>query len=283
MKRLFALSLALIMIAAMSLPAFADDGSMEFIYDVADILTYEEWEKLEEKASEIFNTYGIPAYIVIVDDYTYYGSGEIWSVADEIWEANEFGVPGSYERNDGFMLLMSMDERDFDNGSYGKGQEILTDYGKLVIEDDFLGYFRNDNWYAGFDDYLDGIEYCIKQYNSGEAIDGDIGDYGYNDDGVYVGTRQKGFTPMEIIITALASLGIPGIVVGIGQSKMKNVRKKREASDYVVPGSMRLSKQFDIFTHTTQVRRRIESERSGGGGGGSFHSGGGSSHHSGKF
>ncbi|MBQ4370690.1 MAG: hypothetical protein II784_06780, partial [Oscillospiraceae bacterium] len=55
---------------------------------------------------------------------------------------------------------------------------MLTDYGKLVIEDDFLGYFRNDNWYAGFDAYLSGIEYCITQYNSGTPVDGDIGEYG---------------------------------------------------------------------------------------------------------
>ena len=63
---------------------------------------------------------------------------------------------------------------------------------------------------------------------------------------------------------------------------MKNVRKKYEASDYIVPHSMRLTRQQDIFTHITQSRRRIERESSSGGGG-SFHSGGGSSHHSGKF
>ncbi|MBR0063663.1 MAG: TPM domain-containing protein [Oscillospiraceae bacterium] len=283
-KKLFALALALLMLAALAIPALADstDGKMVYIIDDADILTYDEWQSLEEKAEKLYAEYGIPAYIVIVDDYTDYGSGGIWSVADAIWDANELGIPGDYERADGFMLLMSMSERDFDNGSYGKGQVILTDYGKLIIEDDFLGYFRNDNWYAGFDAYLSGIEYCITQYNSGTPVDGDIGEYGYNENGEYVGKREKGFTLGEMLITALASLGIPGIVVGIGQAKMKNVRKKYEASDYIVPHSMRLTRQQDIFTHITQSRRRIERESSSGGGG-SFHSGGGSSHHSGKF
>lgn len=282
-KKLFALALALLMLACLAIPALADstDGKMVYVIDIADILTYEEWQSLEKKAEDLFAQYGIPAYVVVVDDFTEYGSGGIWSVADGIWDGSELGVPGDFERADGFMLLMSMDDRDFDNGAYGKGQLILTDYAKLVIEEDFLGYFRNDNWYAGFEAYLSGVEYCITQFNAGTPVDGDIRDYGYDENGEYVG--KKGFTPGEMLITALASLGVPGIVVGIGQYKMKSVRKKHEASEYVVPNSMRLTRQMDIFTHVTQTRRKIESSSSSGGGGGSFHSGGGSSHHSGKF
>lgn len=63
---------------------------------------------------------------------------------------------------------------------------------------------------------------------------------------------------------------------------MKTVHQKVEANEYVAPGGLQLSKQYDRYTHTTETRTKISSDSDSGGSTSSC-SGGGGSGRSGKF
>jgi uncharacterized protein len=70
------------------------------------------------------------------------------------------------------------------------------------------------------------------------------------------------------------------IVTAVLRRQLKSVRPKGGASDYVRPGSMRVTKANEIFLYRNVTRRsKPKSSSSGGGGGGGSRSGGSS----GKF
>ncbi len=53
----------------------AESVGMGYIFDVSDMLTYEEWEKLESRARDISKRQHCGVYFALVDDYTDYGEG----------------------------------------------------------------------------------------------------------------------------------------------------------------------------------------------------------------
>ena len=75
-------------------------------------------------------------------------------------------------------------------------------------------------------------------------------------------------------------MGIGMIITAIMRSKLKSVRFKNQAMDYVRPGSMQVTESRDIFLYRnvtcTKKQERVESSSSGSGGstrskgGGSF-------------
>lgn len=77
---------------------------------------------------------------------------------------------------------------------------------------------------------------------------------------------------IRIGIILLIPLILAGIVLLVMQQKMKSVADAAEASAYVA-GDLELLEQTDMFSHQTEVRRKIEeddsdetSSRSSGGG-----------------
>ena len=81
---------------------------------------------------------------------------------------------------------------------------------------------------------------------------------------------------------AEGSSSLAGALVG-GKRSMKTVHQKVEANEYVAPGGLQLSKQYDRYTHTTEVRSKISSSDDSSSSGTSSCSGGGGSGRSGKF
>lgn len=280
MKKLFSLTLIVLLIAALAIPVFAADGEpMNYVIDTVGLISDSEFYALEARAEDISDQYELAVRIVIVDDYTNYGSGAIWDVAEHIFFQNDLGYGNT---GNGVMLLLSMDERDFDLRSFEDARDVLTDYGILQVEDAFLPDLGNNNWYLGFSHFLDAIEEVFESAADGEVVDGYV-DYDYYNDTPPTYTRRSGVTAGRLA----AILGIPsaiaGIFCGTQSAKMKSVHKKHDASQYIQPDSMNLTVVQDIFTHTTQTRVKIESSSGSSGGGGGFHSSSSSSGHSGKF
>ena len=85
-----------------------------------------------------------------------------------------------------------------------------------------------------------------------------------------------------IAIAVVASCLLSGAICLFLKRSMKTVHQKVEANEYVAPGGLQLSKQYDRYTHTTETRTKISSDSDSGGGTSSC-SGGGGSGRSGKF
>ena len=150
------------------------------------------------------------------------------------------------------------------------------------LEDGFLDDFRNDDWYGGFCDYIDGCADLL----SGESYTGSDSDYTYSPG--HDADVDPGFSAPSLLrnlgIALVISCVIALIVCLILKAKMRSVRRQTEARAYVTPAGLHLTRRDDVYTHTTTTRRKIErdNDHHSGGGGSSF-SGGGGHGRSGSF
>lgn len=288
-KRIFSFVIVFAVLFSVCFFAFADDLTRTagyHVYDEADLLSDSEWQRLEQKASEISERYKCDLYVVTVEDFTDYTDDyDVLTAAQNIYEKMDFGYGVG---KDGQMLLLSMDDRDFALIAYGNfGNEAFTDYGKDLVIDAFLDDFRNNDWYGGFEDYLDECEYLLEEASNGTPVDILIPDDPYTPYEPYKPTWEdyvRRFLFM-LLPSSLASL----IVCSILRSKSKTVHIATNANRYVDDG-LRLFNSSDIFLHRSQTRRRIETENrvsmsSGGGShyGGTTVNSSGFSGKSGKF
>ena len=236
-------------------------ADMNYIFDLSDQLSYEEWAELEARAADISQRHGCGVYAAFVDDFTEYGGGnDVYKTTYQLYHASELGMGAD---RDGIIILLSMDERDYAMFVYGDHAEYAFDrYGQKELEDAFLGYFGDNDWYGGVSHYLDTCDEYLTRAEEGKPV-------------------RKNTLPMYLIVVA-ASCAIAGGICLMLKWQMKTVHKKAEANEYVAAGGLNLTKQYDRYTHTTETRRKIHDDSDSDSGTSSC-SGGGGSGRSGKF
>lgn len=251
MKRKIAVSLALALLLCMLLSSAAyAQGETGHVADGAGLLSQSEREKLEKAAEDISAKYRCGIYIVTVEDYRAYTGGDVTACAEAIYKSEDLGYG---PERDGVLLLLSMEDRDYSLIAYGAfGNAAFTDYGKERLSDEFLDDFSEDEWFSGFEDYLDVSARFMAAAREGSPVDrGSRGEMG-------LGTK--------LLIIVLAPCLIALGVCLVFRMQMKTAREKSAAHEYVTPGSENLRIREDIFTHRTQQRVRIPKQNSSGGG-----------------
>lgn len=235
---------------------------MKYIFDISDLLTFDEWEKLEARAADISQRHGCGVYVAFVDDFTKYGDGnDVYKTTYQIYHSNELGMG---ENRDGIIILLSMAERDYAMFVYGTYAETaFNSYGQEKLEKAFLGNFKEDDWYGGVSNYLSTCDEYLTRADAGKPV------------------RES--PALLIAIAVVASCLLSGAICLFLKRSMKTVHQKVEANEYVAPGGLQLSKQYDRYTHTTEVRSKISSSDDSSSSGTSSCSGGGGSGRSGKF
>ena len=280
-RRLSALLLALLLTLALAVPALA---AGDWVTDEAGLLTADETAALAQQAQQLADTYGVGVYIRTVDDDTDDGFTDVETASYTFYHNDSLGVG---DGRDGVLLLLSVSNRKYAAFVYGDKAELLfPDSALQQLEDGFLDDFRNDDWYGGFCDYIDGCADLL----SGESYTGGDSDYAYSPG--HDADVDPGFSAPSLLrnfgIALVISCVIALIVCLILKAKMRSVRRQTEARAYVTPEGLHLTRRDDVYTHTTTTRRKIERDNgnhsggSGGGGGSSF-SGGGGHGRSGSF
>lgn len=234
---------------------------MKYIFDNSDLLTFDEWEKLEARAADISQRHGCGVYVAFVDDFTEYGYGnDVYKTTYQLYHSNELGMG---ENRDGIIILLSMAERDYAMFVYGTYAETaFNSYGQEKLEKAFLGNFKEDDWYGGVSNYLSTCDEYLTRADAGKPV------------------RES--PALLIAIAVVASCLLSGAICLFLKRSMKTVHQKVEANEYVAPGGLQLSKQYDRYTHTTETRSKINKDSDSSGGTSSC-SGGGGSGRSGKF
>lgn len=275
-RRIVCILLVALLLLGLCCTAFAEapaatEPQLWNITDTVGLLTSDEDLTLEARAEEISAQYGVGIYLLILEDYSEYYD-DPYETAYELYHQNTLGMG---EDRDGVILLMSMSDRKYATFFYGPKAEYAFDaYGQELMEEEFLDNFRDDDWYDGFEDYLEVCDEYLARAEAGDPVRGDYSSAG-GSDGSGIGT------------TILVCLGISAVIAMIVclilRGKMKSVRKGTHADAYVT-GSLNLTASRDQYTHTTETRTKIEHESSDSGGGGSSAcSGGGGSGRSGSF
>ena len=254
-RKLTVFILLALLLTLLVLPAQAEEG-LYYVTDEADILTDEEDMELETLLQGISEEHNIGVYLVAVDDYTDYGDGSVYEVTYGLY--HEYTMGKGEERN-GIMLLLSMEQRDFATFVYGADAEYaFSDYALQQLEEEFLPYFADNDWYEGFRAYATTCDEYLTKAEEGKPVEEGDG--------------------MIYLIVIGASFLIALIVVSILKAGMKNVRAGQEAKAYITR-ELNLTQRSDQFTHTTRTERKIEKSDSDS----KAHSGGGGHGRSGKF
>ena len=239
-----------------------ESAEMNYIFDLSDQLTAEEWQEAETRAADISQRHNCGVYVVFVDNFKKYGDGDdVYKTTYELYHANELGMG---EGRDGIIILLSMAERDYAMFVYGTYAETaFNSYGQEKLEKAFLGNFKEDDWYGGVSNYLSTCDEYLTRADAGKPV------------------RES--PALLIAIAVVASCLLSGAICLFLKRSMKTVHQKVEANEYVAPGGLQLSKQYDRYTHTTEVRSKISSSDDSSSSGTSSCSGGGGSGRSGKF
>lgn len=231
---------------------------MEYVFDVSDLLSYEEWDELESRAAAISEHQHCGVYFALVDDYRDYGDGDVYEVTYQLYHSNQLGIGD--DRN-GIFVLLSMNERDYAMFVYGEYAEYAFDeFGQERLEERFLGTFGDDDWYGGISNYLDACDEFLTKAQEGEPV-------------------RPAYWMQCFIATGVSCL-VAGVICFFLMGRMKTVHKKTEANAYLTKGGLNLTEQYDRYTHTTETSTKIEKDNSSSS---QSESGGGGSGRSGKF
>lgn len=256
--------------------AWADviqDKTISPIQDNAEILTSSEYASLFQMSNSLINNYCFGFYIVTVDSMEDFGYYSIEDFSEYIYNYYDFGYGSD---RDGVMLILSMEDRDYDICAHGAmGHRTFTDYGKdKLAKNSFLPYFKNDNWAEGFEAFLIKAAEYYEYSDEGEPVD-------VNSSHSSSSISFQEFLP-SIGIAFLIALVIGLVVCFAIRSTMKSVKLAKAANDYIDKKSVGFTERSDMFTHRDVVRHKIEKPSNHSSGGTSISSGG-FSHSSGKF
>jgi len=241
-----------------------DPGSFALLVDDAGLLSESEAAALLEKLTALSAKWKNDIVIVTVDSI---GGAKPVEFADDWFD---YGGYGQGEDFDGLLLLINMEERDWYISTCGYGITAFTDAGIQFLGKQLKSDGLSDGDYAkAFNSFTDWCDKFFIQAETGKPFD--------------VGNLPKTTTAH----VALVLIGFGGgfliawLVVAQMEMKLKSVKQKHAAADYVRPGSMQLLYQNDQFLYKNVVRTKIETSSSSGGGGSSTHSSSSGSTHGG--
>lgn len=230
----------------------SSEAQLWHVTDVADILSDSEDAALESQAQLIEDQYGFGVYIVTVDDYRDFSDTSVFDAAMTIYRDYSLGTG---EGKDGLLLLLSMDDRDYSLVTYGDtGNYAFNDEGRELMTDFFLDDFGDDNWSAGFEDFLTWTAAYLDAAAAGEP---------YSDDNIPMSKEDALFTlALYIAAIILIPLVVMFIAVRGRDAKMKTVAAATEASHYV-SSPLNLMRSSDMFTHVTETAVLIPKNNNG--------------------
>ena len=258
-KRIFAVLLALLLCLCMAIPAFATEPAINRLVDHAELLTNQEWSDINNLLNEISNRQGMD--VVIVTTNTLNGKSPM-AYADDYYDYNGYAP-------DGVLLLVSMEDRDWWISTTGYGITAFTDAGIEYLGEQFVPELSDENYAQAFLVFAEKCDEFNAQARSGDPYD----------------SHNLPEEPFDVVIWLVISLAIGFvvalIVTGVMRAKLKSVRSKYQASDYVRAGSMAVteSRDFFLYRHVTRTPKPKDtgsgthissSGRSHGGGGGKF-------------
>ena len=245
-------------------------SSGERLKDEAGLLSDDEADSLLAQLDEISERQNCDVIVVTVASLD---GKTAESYADDYFDFNGYGLG---QDGDGILLLLSMEDRDWTISTHGFAITAFTDAGQNYMTDHFLSYISDGEYAQGFQKYAELCDQFLTQAKEGEP---------YDTDNLPKGSVAFVWLPIDIVIGCIIAF-----FRAQGKKKrLKTVRKKVSARDYIVQGSLKARTNREILLNRTVSSRDISSSddsSSGSGGGSSTHTSSSGETHggsSGKF
>ena len=208
------------------------DRTLSLVEDYADVLTDSEEAELIAKLEALGSEYDIEIGAVTVDSYE---GKDPQDFADDFYDNNGYGYGIN---DDGIIVVFNTGEGDGNRNiaisTHGTGIGFLTDNEISIIIDMMIPLIKNGDFAGAFDSFAVECE---------NAIDPSI-------------------SIIWIPVSILIGFGLAYLIVKVQASKLKTVRAKVNAADYV--SDVMLTAQFDNFMYTN-VRSTPRAKSSSGG------------------
>jgi uncharacterized protein len=264
MKRIFFLISALLLIAFLSVLAFAVVSGEKQLMDQADLLTdgeeaslLAEMERVSARYSAEISLVTVPALYEDIEEY-----------AEDLYDSDDYGY--GYDK-DGIMLVLSMDPREFWILCNGYAWSAVGYSGVAEITSDITPDLSAGLYASAFETYVEDCEYYLNSYEYG-GVDSE---YEYDSS-----SSGESLTWSESLLVSLVIGLIAGLVYAlILKGQLKSVKRRNEADSYVKHGSLMLRQSGDYFMYRNLVRTERPKNNSSGSSShrssGSFRGGGG--------
>lgn len=243
-KRILITVLAVVIMICSALPVSAGTARLA---DNAGLLSASENSRLLSKLDEISQRQNFDIVIVTVDSL---GGKSAMEYADDYYDYNGY-------LQDGVLLLVSMEARDWWVSTAGFGITAITDAGLEYMSDKFLPYLSDGEYFKAFDKFAALCDDFVTKAKTGSAYD-------------------KGNLPKEpfpvfmfIFISLAAGFIVAFAAVSVMKGKLKSVRRQHAANSYIKAGSVNITDSRDMFLYS-KLDRRLKPQTSSGSGGGSF-------------
>lgn len=268
-KRFLGILLALLLAVGLAVTAFATEAQLDYVTDEAGLFTEAQREALEQRAAALSEQYEFGVYIVTVEDFTDYTNySNIEKFAVSLYDEYQLGWG---EDDAGVMLMLSMAERDYDLDFNSKrANTIFTEAGRDWMENRFLVYFRGNDFYGGFEEYLNTCQEYLEAAKNGQPVG----------EGMPSSADKEKLSPIFALIPGVIAALVVGIITC---APMRSAGVKRDADQYVIQGSLNLRRRSDMFLHRSVSRRPRQTQSSDSSGGSHHYSSGSHSGRSGKF
>lgn len=234
---------------------YLEDGEYVYVIDEAALLSEDAYWELDGILSEISDKHNVDVVVVTVDDYYDYGCSDPEDFACWAFETVDYGRGIN---DSGVILILSMAERDWYIAGFGDCETSINNDAIEMIGDAVVPYLSDGDYLGGFSRYA---QLCDTLMTS--AANGDVYKTPMN-------------WPVVIMSSVVVGLALAGIVVGMMKRKLKSVAMQRSAANYVVDGSMHVTRANERYLYSSVVSRpKPEKSSSSSSGGGRSHSGGG--------
>ena len=229
MKKLTMILTAFLLSMVLVIPVHAHPARL---VDEAGLLDENEAYDLNSILNQVSEELSFDIVVVTVDSLN---GEDAESFADDYYDYNGYGMGEDY---DGALLLVSIDERQWHISTYGYGTAALSDDDLYAMEDTLVRHL-SEGYYSEAFEYFAWVCYSDAK----EAKEAGV---------TYGGAESE---EMGIVTSVLVSL-IAGFILAfvpmlVMKSKMKSVRARSEAADYMDLGSRRITRSHDRFLYHT--------------------------------
>lgn len=251
-KRIDSILLVIFLCFGMAVTVLADDSegfSSQYyrVVDAAGLLSESERSELIAKLDEISLRQKLDVIVATTDSLEGFSLADY---ADSIYYSCDFGY-GS--EDDGVMLLINIDDRDWYIYTYGYGITAFTDAGIEYIGDNIRPYLSDGDFYEAFSEYAKLCDEFTAQARSGEPYD-------------RKNLPREPLSSVWIIISVIIGFVAAKLVVGGMKGQLKSVRAQTTANSYVKSDSMNISESRDLFLYHTVTKTQKTTQGSSGSG-----------------
>lgn len=260
LRSLCAALAALVLAAALAVPAFAVEGGFADLYyrmnDSANVLTEDEDNELEDALEELSLRQSFDVVIATIESLESVDYTSMEEYADDLYDFCQFGYGAD---RDGVLLLVSVGDRKWHISTCGYGITAFTDAGIQYLGEQMTPFMADGDYAGAFRTFVQWSDAYIDAARSGRPYD----------------VKNLPREPLSLMYLFLAvgiGLVLAWVVVSVMKSRLRSVAFQENAASYVREGSLNLTNSRELFLYRDVHRtERVEEKDSDSSGGSSTH------------